>query len=78
VLREEVVEHSPCEVGNPSGSPPDSPPLFGVPRPAGEACERLYTVAWRYAPGRMEIMGGVRKGLKCGKEAVQRAGGQTR
>ena len=69
--------------GNPfegdAGDPPAAPSLpFTAYPPKRELYEAAFRAAYKYPDALMLVMEGVRKGLKRGKEAAQRAGGQDR
>jgi hypothetical protein len=58
--------------------PPEPPPIYGVSRPVEEAFRQLWPVAYRHHENLMEVMSGVRKALKRGHDAAERAGGPSR
>jgi hypothetical protein len=58
--------------------PPDPPPLpFTSYPPKRELYEAAFRAAYKYPDALMLVMQGVRKGLKRGKKAARRAGGQS-
>lgn len=61
-----------------AGDPPAAPSLpFTAYPPKRELYEAAFRAAYKYPDALMLVMEGVRKGLKRGKEAAQRAGGQS-
>lgn len=66
----------PTEVQTPDGDPAYIKPIHLTASPPERALyEEAYRAAWEYPHDLMQIMAGVRKGLKRGKEAALRAGG---
>ncbi|MCS4119614.1 hypothetical protein [Salinibacter ruber] len=75
----EHIEDDPDPFEGDAGDPPAAPSLpFTAYPPKRELYEAAFRAAYKYPDALMLVMQGVRKGLKRGKEAAQRAGGQDR
>ncbi len=75
----EGIEDNPDPFEGGAGEPPAAPSLpFTAYPPKRELYEAAFRAAYKYPDALMLVMEGVRKGLKRGKEAAQRAGGQDR
>ncbi|MCS3712115.1 hypothetical protein [Salinibacter ruber] len=75
----EHIEDDPDPFEGDAGDPPAAPSLpFTAYPPKRELYEAAFRAAYKYPDALMLVMEGVRKGLKRGKEAAQRAGGQDR